>query len=193
MIQRRELLQMAPVASLVSTFAGSWSRAFGAAAHDGEALLSRAIADARFPDSVAFSNATTARGIPTTRIGDDVARLWYDDLRAELRRTALPFAGMTQRAALFCLEELARDVNMKVVARIDHVFAADETVQHTPVLPESAASPDSPLLSGAGFGRDAAALVMRHPWHKGARGAAQKLTGPSAPAGTIALVTWVIA
>src|SRR5579862_6769221 len=80
----------------------------------------RAVFDERFSACRGFAAVLQSAGVFTSAIRGDVAQLWYDDLRVHLRENRLPVAGLTDRAALFCLEELARDVNMRVVFRVDH-------------------------------------------------------------------------
>ena len=49
----------------------------------------------------------------------------------------MPIIGLTDRPALFCLEELARDVGMRVIFRADHVMDQGGHAQHTAVGPAS--------------------------------------------------------
>ncbi len=82
----------------------------------------RAIFDERFAECRAFAAELKGAGILTSAIRGDVAKLWYDDLRAYLSENRVPIAGLTDRPALFCLEELARDVGMRVIFRADHIM-----------------------------------------------------------------------
>ena len=81
--------------------------------------LCGAVFDERFDECLAFAGEMNRRGVVTSGIRGDVAKLWYEDLRARLRQGPAPIAGLTDRLALFCLEELARDVGMKVFFRVD--------------------------------------------------------------------------
>ena len=92
--------------------------------------LCRAVFDERYDECLVFARELEYRGVLTRGIRNDVAALWYEDLRPQLRQTSLPFAGLTDRAALFCLEELARDVGMKVLYRIDRTVEQDGRVRH---------------------------------------------------------------
>ncbi len=80
----------------------------------------RAVFDERFAECRGFAAELRSTGVCTSAIRGDVAELWYDDLRVRLRENRLPVAGLTDRAALFCLEELSRDVDMRVIFRADH-------------------------------------------------------------------------
>ena len=191
MIGRRSFLQLGP-AALASTLVLDWNKALGAVAPNGSSTIKRGIIDQRFAISTAFGRTLAAQGIRTTNVRDDVARLWYDDLRAELRATHAPFAGLTDRSTLFCLEELARDVSMRVVVRVDHLIDAQGRVQH-----DVTGSPDffaAKKLQHADetLGQLTALLVTQNTAQQ-PRAAAQKKTGPGAPEDVTALVTWVIA
>ncbi len=72
----------------------------------------RAVFDERFAECRAFAAELHSTSVLTSAIRGDVAMLWYGDLRAHLRENRLPVAGLTDRAAIFCLEDLARDVGM---------------------------------------------------------------------------------
>src|SRR5580698_3729312 len=85
----------------------------------------RAVFDERFTDCPAFAAEMHRAGVFTSAIRGDVAKLWYDDLREHLSQNRLPVAGLTDRVALFCLEELARDVGMRVIFRVDHIIDQD--------------------------------------------------------------------
>jgi hypothetical protein len=127
----------------------------------------RAVFDERFEPCRVFGAEFARAGVPTSAIRGDVAKLWYEDLRVALSKRRAPIAGLTNRTGLFCLEELARDVGMRVVLRVDHTIEPD--VRHV-------------VAQLSRFGtlepRDASA---------------QKRTGPFSPENKLALVSWVIA
>ncbi len=126
----------------------------------------RAVFDERFAECRAFAAELRSAGVFTSAIRGDVANLWYGDLRAHLSENRLPVAGLTDRAALFCLEELARDVGMRVIFRADHII--DQTTgntnghaQHTAVGPASLVAATSNLPPEPGFGRTMAGLFSQ--------------------------------
>ena len=123
-------------------------------------------------------------------IRGDVAKLWYDDLRVYLRENRLPVAGLTDRAALFCLEELARDVGMRVIFRADHMFDQNGHTQHTAVGPASLVAVTHSLPPEAGFGRTIAVLFGQFDISEPRDMSAQKRTGPFSPENKTALVSW---
>ena len=156
-------------------------------------VFQRAIFDERFAESQGFAAELRSAGVITSGIHGDVATLWYDDLREHLRENRLPVAGLTDRAALFCLEELARDVGMRVIFRADHMIDQNGHTQHTAVGPASFVAVARNLPQEAGFGRAIAVLFsefdIREPWDM----AAHKRTGPFSPENKTALVSWLIA
>jgi hypothetical protein len=158
----------------------------------------RAVFDERFAECRGFAAELHSAGVVTSAIRGDVAKLWYDDLRVHLRENRLPVAGVTDRAALFCLEELARDVGMRVIFRADHLINQSGHAQHTAVGAASLVAVARNLPPEAGFGRaiavlfsqfDINALNASGPGHL----AAQKRTGPFSPENKTALASWLIA
>ena len=161
----------------------------------------RAVFDERFAECRAFAAELHGAGVLTSAIRGDVAKLWYDDLRVHLSETRLPVAGLTDRAALFCLEELARDVRMRVIFRADHIIDQDidqsgdqdGRAQHTAVGPASLVAVTRNLAPEAGFGRTMAGLFSQFDTSEPRDTAAQKRTGPFSPENKTALVSWLIA
>lgn len=101
--------------------------------------------------------------------------------------------GLTDRATLFCLEELARDFGMKVVFRIDHLMNEKGQVQHTPNGTPALAELVSKLELASDFGQAMSLLVKHHAMHEPNSIAAQKVRGPFSPQKQTALVSWLIA
>jgi hypothetical protein len=153
----------------------------------------RAVFDERFAECRGFAAELHGAGIFTSEIRGDVAKLWYDDLRVHLRENRLPVAGSTDRAALFCLEELARDVGMRVIFRADHMMDENGHAQHSAVGPASLVAVARNMPQEAGFGRAIAVLFSQFDINEPRNMAAQKLTGPFSPENKTALVSWLIA
>jgi hypothetical protein len=153
----------------------------------------RAVFDERFTECRGFADELQNAGVVTSPIRGDVAELWYGDLRAYLRENCLPVAGLTDRAALFCLEELARDVGMRVIFRADHMIDQNGHAQHTAAGPASLVAAAGNLPQGAGFGRSIASRFSQFDIHEPRNTSAQKRTGPFSPQGKTALVSWLIA
>ena len=155
--------------------------------------LHKGIFDQRFAECRVFAAELYHAGVVTSAIGGDVAKLWYDDLRVHLRENRLPVAGMTDRAALFCLEELARDVGMRVIFRVDHMIDQNGHAQHTAVGQPSLVAVTHSLPPEAGFGRAIAVLFGQFDISEPCHASAQKRTGPFSPENKTALVSWLIA
>ena len=155
--------------------------------------LRRAVFDERFAECRAFADELNSAGVLTSAIRGDVARLWYHDLRVQLSKNPAPLAGLTDRPAVFCLEELARDVGMRVIFRADHIMSQNGHTQHTAVGPASLVAATHNLPPETGFGRAIARLFSRFDIDEPRDTAAQKRTGPFSPENNMALVSWVIA
>lgn len=160
-------------------------------------MFHRAIYDERFAESRAFAAEMQGAGVHTSAIRGDVAGLWYDDLRICLSANRAPVAGLTDCAAVFFLEELSRDVGMRVIFRADHIL--DQVteqyshVRHTAVGPASLVAVTSNLTPGPGFGRTIAQLLKQVDIGEARGTDAQKRTGPFSPEHKTALVSWLIA
>ncbi|HTA46808.1 MAG TPA: hypothetical protein VK789_30400 [Bryobacteraceae bacterium] len=155
--------------------------------------LHKAIFDERFAECRAFAAELYNAGVVTSAIRGDVAKLWYHDLRVHLRENRLPVAGMTDRAALFCLEELARDVGMRLIFRADHMIDQNGHTEHTAAGQPSLVAVTHGLPPEAGFGRAIAVLLGQFDISEPCDTSAQKRTGPFSPENKTALVSWVIA
>ena len=120
MTNRRDFLQIGLAAS-------AWPLALPAAraagvsfAEAGRAVpLYKAVYDARFDAGLAFARRAGALGVSTTAIEGDMTRFWYDDLYHRWREGPAPIAGLTAHGPLFCFEQLARDLRMRVVLRAE--------------------------------------------------------------------------
>lgn len=153
----------------------------------------KAVFDERFAECRGFAAELRSAGVCTSAIRGDVAELWYDDLRVHLSENRLPIAGLTDRAALFCLEELARDVGMRVTFRADHMTDQDGHTQHIAVGPPSLVAVIHDLPPEAGFGRAIAVQFGEFDIGEPCHTSAQKRTGPFSPKNKTALVSWLIA
>jgi hypothetical protein len=153
----------------------------------------RAVFDELFAESRGFAAELNGMGVFTSAIRGDVAELWYADLRVHLSKNRLPVACLTDRAALFCLEELARDVGMRVIFRADHIIDQNGHTEHTAVGPASLVAVARGLPQEAGFGRTIAVHFSRFDISEPRHTSAQKRTGPFSPQNKTALVSWLIA
>jgi hypothetical protein len=191
MVSRRTLLKFG-TAGVAAVVAQTPAQAFGSTLFGDPRGLARAVFDDRFAEAQAFASVFSARGMPTSAIRGDVAALWYQDLKVQLLEQRRPLVGLTDRASLFCLEELARDVDMKVQGRIDHALDVNGAITHQATGPSAWLSAGRRLGPGQGFGRVMAALLIDPTLH-GDSFAAQKHTGPFSSMHQMNLVSWWIA
>lgn len=167
MLSRRSALKLAAM-GVAGGFVGIHMRRF----HLTGARPLLGIYDEGLRESVDFADELAGGGMGVTAFRRDVGVLWYRHLRGELTANPVPLTGLTDRIALFCLEELARDLQMKVVFRVDH---------------ERGAGNDT------GFGRAMAKLARRAVADATRDSSAQKRSGPYAAPDRAALSTWIIA
>jgi hypothetical protein len=197
MVNRRTVLKIG-VTTLTGTLVNVPGPSRNAASAATRSAFQRAVFDDRFTECQAFATALKSAGALTSAIRGDVAKLWYEDLRVHLSKKRAPVAGLTDRPGLFCLEELARDVGMRVIFRADHITEQNGRTQHAAVGLASLVAVARNLAPEAGFGRQMAQLFSQFDGGglnigEPRDSAAQKLTGPFSPENKTALVSWVIA
>lgn len=132
MVFRREFLQRGLAAGAGSLLPlPLWAKAASAA--PGHHLpLFRLVHDTRHAASL-----TQVRRLGTQVLGEsvvtesllravhgDVTRFWYDELQPVWRQQRMAVAGTTASDVLFCLEQLARDHQLRVLWREQHAAAA---------------------------------------------------------------------
>jgi hypothetical protein len=194
MINRRRVMRIgaATVAGALVNLPAPGRNAPPGRAHS---AFQRAVFDERFAECRAFAAELRTAGIFISAIRGDVAELWYGDLRAHLSENGLPVTGLTDRTSLFCLEELARDVGMRVIFRAEHIIDREQDghARHFAVGPASLVAATRSLPPGAEFGRAMARLIGRLDIREARDAAAQKRTGPFSPHNKTVLVSWIIA
>lgn len=154
----------------------------------------RLVFDSRFVQARAAAAHAQGRGLPTLAFAGEVAGLWYGALLPKLRENPVPFAGLTNAGALFCLERWAWDAGMRVVLRVDHVEGDAGGWRHVPAaaMPREVAAAFNP--GPADFGLHSADLVLDGcaAWRDCTHAAAPR-SGEARESGAEPLVTWVIA
>ncbi len=86
--------------------------------------------DRRFEASRAFGAAADRLGRHVLGIDGDVTSLWMEHLEPLWRETSGAVAGMTTAASLLCLEQLAANHWLRVIARVEHRPEGDHAVSH---------------------------------------------------------------
>lgn len=90
-----------------------------------QAPLLGALFDHGFSQSRAFAERAGSLGIEPFGFAIDMSRVWFGELLPALRVDPRPIVGLTSARALFCFEQLAWDVGMRVRLRIDHLENRD--------------------------------------------------------------------
>lgn len=128
MVNRREVMfggvAVASYPALVGAFsARAQSPAFAAM---GDVPFYKVIYDERFAAGVDFAQQAREQGLAVQAIRGDMTDVWYRDLRHKWQKEPAAIAGLTAYGALFCLERLAWDVNMRAThseLRTDGLYA----------------------------------------------------------------------
>jgi hypothetical protein len=121
--------------------------------------LHAAVFDERFAEAVRFGAAARERGLGVRGLRGDVTDLWYEELQPLWTHRAVPIAGLTAYAALFCLERLAWDHRMRLIYRGAHTPLENGQVEHVLALPKGISVPirtSEPAILGASAVLDAA-------------------------------------
>lgn len=188
MIDRRTTLKLG-AASILSSMATLPAHSFASSA---SASATHAIFDSQHRESQAFADTIKSSGVHVTDIKGDLSTLWYSELRNQLLNEPQTLFGLTDRIDLFCLEELARDVGMKVSLRVDHLIHENGVIEHQIAGSASFKQALKHLGHEAGFGKSIAELSAHLLNQQFSDVSAQKISGPYAPLNKTALVTWVI-
>lgn len=186
-VSRRSVLQGAVVASALAL--PSMTPAWAAALSGSGTML--AAHESANDQGAAFAERAARFGVASFDFTGDMARLWFDELRPRMQAgPAEALIGLTGAGALFCFEQLAWDVGMRVRLRIDHRRGAEgfRHVAGGEVPPAMLARLDA---AKAAFGSSAmeVALGCRAGWADRTHAASAAQEAPRADT----LVTWVIA
>ena len=195
MTNRREFLQIGLTAGAWPAFGGAVAtRATDAGLPQPDAepvRLSLAVYDTRFPESVAFGERCARLGVPARPIEADMTRLWYHEIHQRWQQEPAAIAGLTAFGPLFCFEELARAVRMRVVFRAEHRPDGRGGMGHQVRGPVPMLSGALHACSGGRLGAAMADMVSRCPAGRREIASAQLGTGTAPDEDT--LYTWVIA
>lgn len=197
MTTRREFLGEGIAVSALSMTAGQALAAAVTSSSDGHPSLSisKIVFDRDFHASRAFAAQATRLGLPTHGISGDVTALWYDDLDRRWRTDPHAVAGLTGISSLFCLEQLARRDDRRVMLRIEHLPAGSGVVEHRLQGAEGLRARVARMTRTASWPLEMARLVKSGAVTATAGAAARSLPGPAGPVDDWVepLVTWVIA
>jgi hypothetical protein len=146
MVSRREILQGGIAATSLPLVAGlslAPLRPAEARALDHPALY-KVLFDHRFAAARSFGRAAEWRGESVHGFDGDVTSVWYHDLYIRWQKGAAAIAGLTAHGALFCLEQLAWDVRMRVVYRAEQRYEGHEPLYSWIIAPRPQGTSASP-------------------------------------------------
>jgi hypothetical protein len=158
MTSRREFLQTGVAVSTLP-FAGPALGAIRTSDHSSVPLYA-VIYDTRFEPSVAFARRSAALGLSTREIAGDMTTVWYNDLYHRWKQSPIAIAGLTNRGALFCFEQLGRDQGLRIRFRSEHRPRADGTIEHTLTGPAPMLAAASRITSPASVLGDCLAEIV---------------------------------
>jgi hypothetical protein len=125
---RRQVLKSAAVLS-ASPLAGKLAFAGGTDANMAPHVA--VILDVRHEEARAFGRRARDLGSTVRTIEGDVTPLWQSELHARWKAgTGVIVAGMTERSALFVLERLGWDHNLRVIFEAEHTPGAAGQFSH---------------------------------------------------------------
>jgi hypothetical protein len=160
-------------------------------------LPSKVIVDRRFQESRGFGHAAARLGCSIRPISGDVTSLWFNELQPLWARGEGEIVGMTTPASLMCLEQLAWNQWMRVVARVEHRSEPDGTVRHRLFLKDGVLQEAQVALAGLGpWSEQAAAALMKsleHSYDGRPLRSVVVTSQESRSASGISLTSWVIA
>jgi len=108
----------------------------------------KVIFDRRFDAARQFAAGAARLGCRIEPIAGDVTVLWREDLRPTWSRGEGAIVGMTTTSSLLCLDLLARDHWMKVVARAEHCGSSAGGSRHRLFLDDLTLADVSAALDG---------------------------------------------
>ena len=196
MTSRRKFLHMG-VAALALPISGHARvlPAISARSDEPSMPFHKVVFDARFAACRAFANEAQRLGLNIHEIRGDVTDLWFNDLHACWKEGPAPIAGLTQKAALFCLDVLARDQRMHLVYLGEHFCRPEDRMEHVLSGPPDVLRQAAGLeASGPEWTSRVAKLMSRFPGRLSAEGTPPVIAPlVSAADDPGHLVSWVIA
>ncbi|MES2625182.1 MAG: twin-arginine translocation signal domain-containing protein [Pseudomonadota bacterium] len=125
MTNRRQFLQTA-AALTAAPLAG---RASFASTHKPTSFAA-VIVDSRYAEARAFGARATPLGAPVREIEGDITDLWQNELLGHWKNSRAAVVGLTERPALFLLENLAWEHGLRVVFEAEHEPAGEGNAIH---------------------------------------------------------------
>jgi len=162
------------------------------------AALHAVLIDSRHAQARSVAAELTARGVPVHSLKDgDITPLWARDIDPAWRVKPVTVAGLTERPALFCLEQLGFTYGLRVVYHGEHIVEAGGRTRHALLRGASAVGLSVRQLERAGSlwpALIAEVFTKDRPETRRARvGRSEAALAPCLPAGSHLLSSWIIA
>lgn len=193
MTNRREVLRAAAALPLVTSAA----RLVDAAARKSFSL--RVLMDGRHEAAKVVGKRLGRGGAIVHTLPDgDITQVWVQQIAPVWRREPIAVAGLTERPALFCLEQFALACGLRVVFHNEHVVHPSGRTEHWLLRGSRAANLSAGSLSRARLlwpARIAEAIetFREQPCVHARFGRSDAALEPALPAGATLLTSWIIA
>jgi hypothetical protein len=96
----------------------------------GLASFDAVVYDSRHAASLEFAARAEQAGLPARGMAGDITRLWQSELLGQWRRQPGAIAGLTERPALFLLEQLGWEHGLRVVFQAEHEPTGQGLARH---------------------------------------------------------------
>jgi hypothetical protein len=198
MTSRREFLHAAALAA-VPTFAGAEEHAAPAERTTPAALALHAfLIDARHAEARIARERLARSGTAVREITDgDITQVWLRHIRPVWQGGPAAFAGLTERSALFCLEQLGWAAGVRVAFHAEHCVHPDGHADHALLRGGATARLSARDLRRAGTGWPAliAASISSYSARsrEARRGPSIAALAPDRPDGARLLTSWILA
>ncbi len=198
MTSRREFLQTAAV-SAVPVVAGAAGIVDAVRPRASARTAVRAVViDERRAEARSFGTRLSADGVALYATPDgDITQIWLRRIGPAWRQRPIAIAGLTERPALFCLEQLALSCGLRVVFHGEHVLHPEGPVEHRLLRGAQAAELSEGDLAHAGprwpVRIAAAVAAYREPAARLRPGPSEAALEPRLAPGAQLLTSWIIA
>jgi len=153
-----------------------------------------AVVDERYAVARRFGARASFDGLPMRAIGGDITALWFNELDLLWRRQPTAIAGLTERPALFCLEQLGWPHRMRVVYHAEHRSLGSGDTLHRVTMPALGLAAADLMAAGAGWPEFLASALVDLPLHGAVgRGPSQACMAAAGGGDEISLHSWMLA
>jgi hypothetical protein len=193
MTSRREVLKAAAALPLVT----GATRIVDAAVR--KRIVLHVLVDERHAAARRVGSHLASRGATVHTIPDgDITQVWLRQIAPAWRREPVAVAGLTERPALFCLEQFALACGLRVVFHNEHVVHSADPTEHGLLRGARAAGLCAADLTRARslWPERIAEAIETHRAHPSAQvrfGRSDAALAPALPPGATLLTSWIVA